>query len=56
MKLNQCLSLLLACAYSSKVQDNLLARANDAKADADKALKLFNSLGNVDQALEKLKG
>ncbi|KAG7329883.1 hypothetical protein KOW79_006105 [Hemibagrus wyckioides] len=39
-----------------QVQENLLGRANIAKADADKALKLFNSLGNVDDALEKLKG
>ncbi|KAF5900958.1 laminin subunit gamma-2-like, partial [Clarias magur] len=41
---------------AQQVQDNLLARANIAKADADKALNLFNSLGSVDQALEKLKG
>ncbi|KAK2860991.1 hypothetical protein Q7C36_005157 [Tachysurus vachellii] len=41
---------------AQRVQDNLLGRANVAKADADKALKLFNSLGSVDEALEKLKG
>ncbi|XP_060786974.1 laminin subunit gamma-2 [Neoarius graeffei] len=41
---------------AKQVQDNLFARANIAKADADKALKLFNNLGSVDQALEKLKG
>lgn len=46
----------LACPFCSKVQDNLFARANTAKTDADKALKLFNTLGSVDQALEKLKG
>ncbi|TSO57285.1 Laminin subunit gamma-2 [Bagarius yarrelli] len=39
-----------------QVQDNLLTRANNAKADADKALKVFNNLGSVDEALEKLKG
>ncbi|XP_053089765.1 laminin subunit gamma-2 [Pangasianodon hypophthalmus] len=41
---------------AQQVQDHLLARANVAKADADKALKLFNSLGSVDEALETLKG
>ncbi|KAI5103910.1 laminin subunit gamma-2 [Silurus meridionalis] len=38
------------------VQGKMLARANVAKADADKALALFNNLGSVDQDLEKLKG
>lgn len=47
---------MLTLALCFKVQENLLARATIAKADADKALKLFNNLGSVDQALEKLKG
>ncbi|XP_017326854.2 laminin subunit gamma-2 [Ictalurus punctatus] len=52
----EAVELMKQLKNAEQVQENLLARATIAKADADKALKLFNNLGSVDQALEKLKG
>ncbi|XP_066537754.1 laminin subunit gamma-2 [Hoplias malabaricus] len=48
--------LLNKITSAQQVQDRLLARANAAKAEADKAAKLFGKLDGVNEALEKLKG
>ncbi|XP_017541872.1 laminin subunit gamma-2 [Pygocentrus nattereri] len=48
--------LLNKVKTAQQAQDKLLARANAAKAEADQAMKLFSTLGNVDEALDKLRG
>lgn len=48
--------LLNKVKTAQQIQDKLLARANAAKAEADQAVKIFDSLEGVDQALDKIKG
>uniref|UniRef100_A0A8B9LSM9 Uncharacterized protein n=1 Tax=Astyanax mexicanus TaxID=7994 RepID=A0A8B9LSM9_ASTMX len=48
--------LLNKAKTAQQIQDKLLARANAAKAEADQAVKIFDSLDSVDEALDKIKG
>lgn len=48
--------LLNKVKTAQQIQDKLLARANAAKAEADQAVKIFDNLDSVGQALDKIKG
>ncbi|KAI4872562.1 hypothetical protein NFI96_023212, partial [Prochilodus magdalenae] len=52
---NETAHLLEQAKAAQQAQEKLLSRANAAKAKADQAVKLFDSLGSVDEDLDKLR-